>query len=183
MKNLMFILVIIGLFACNKNTPKEQPVTAEKVVNTTPVAAPAPKTVKKENGINWMTMEEAQAAAAKAPKKIIVDVYTSWCGPCKMMDRNTFSKPEVIKHINENYYAVKFNGESQPDVTFKGKVYKNPNFDPKKTRGRNSAHELTKEFAIRGYPTIKVFDAKCELVKDLVGYKDDVKLLAELNNI
>ena len=33
--------------------------------------------------INWMTFEEAIALQKKNPKKIMVDVYTVWCGPCK----------------------------------------------------------------------------------------------------
>ena len=33
--------------------------------------------------INWMTIEEAEAAVKKEPKKIFIDVYTDWCGYCK----------------------------------------------------------------------------------------------------
>ena len=35
--------------------------------------------------INWMSLEEAVAAQQKEPRKIVMDVYTKWCGPCKMM--------------------------------------------------------------------------------------------------
>ena len=38
-----------------------------------------------EASINWMTIEEAQEAQKKNPKKIMMDVYTKWCGPCKMV--------------------------------------------------------------------------------------------------
>lgn len=41
--------------------------------------------------IKWMSMEEAQAAAKKSPRPLFVDVYTSWCGPCKMLDARTFT--------------------------------------------------------------------------------------------
>ena len=37
--------------------------------------------------INWMTMDEALAAQKEEPKKIFMDVYTTWCGPCKMLDK------------------------------------------------------------------------------------------------
>ena len=40
--------------------------------------------------INWMSLEEAVAAQQKEPRKIMMDVYTQWCGPCKMMMANTF---------------------------------------------------------------------------------------------
>ena len=46
-----------------------------------------------ESEINWMSLEEAVQAQAKNPKKIMMDVYTSWCGPCKMLDKNTFQNP------------------------------------------------------------------------------------------
>ena len=58
-----------------------------------------------------MSLEEAVAAQAVHPKKIMMDVYTSWCGPCKMLDKNTFQNPDVVEYVNENYYAVKFNAE------------------------------------------------------------------------
>jgi len=59
--------------------------------------------------ISWMTMNEALEAQKTQPKKIFMDVYTIWCGPCKLLDKNTFSDKKVIEFINENYYAVKFN--------------------------------------------------------------------------
>ena len=37
----------------------------------------------------------------------MMDVYTKWCGPCKMMMANTFTNANVIEYINANYYAVK----------------------------------------------------------------------------
>jgi len=43
--------------------------------------------------INWVSLEEALAMQEKAPKKIIMDVYTNWCGPCKYKE-NTFTNPE-----------------------------------------------------------------------------------------
>ena len=61
--------------------------------------------------IKWMTLNEALAAQKKVPKPIFMDVYTDWCGPCKMLDKNTFSNPEVAAFISKNYYAVKFNCE------------------------------------------------------------------------
>ncbi len=53
--------------------------------------------------IEWMTMNEALEAQKEDPKKIFMDVYTTWCGPCKLMDRNTFKNPQVISFINDNY--------------------------------------------------------------------------------
>ena len=58
--------------------------------------------------IKWMTFDQAIAAQKKKPKKIFIDVYTSWCGPCKMLSSNTFANKDLAKYVNDNYYAVKF---------------------------------------------------------------------------
>ena len=68
--------------------------------------------------INWMTIDEALAMQKKSPKPIFMDVYTDWCGPCKMLDKNTFSNKDVANYINKNFYAVKFNAEGNEKVNF-----------------------------------------------------------------
>ena len=42
-----------------------------------------------------------------------MDMYTVWCGPCKMLDKNTFHNKDVADYINKYYYAVKFNAEGR----------------------------------------------------------------------
>ena len=49
--------------------------------------------------INWLTLDQALELQKKNPKNIIMDVYTNWCGPCKMMDRNTFQNKNVSEYI------------------------------------------------------------------------------------
>ena len=110
--------------------------------------------------INWMTMNEAIAAQKKEPKKIFMDVYTTWCGPCKMLDKNTFSDKEVIEYVNKNYYAVKFNAEGTEVVDYQDFVYTNPNYDPAR-KGRNSQHLFAHALKVNAYPTV-VFLRKTE---------------------
>ncbi len=78
--------------------------------------------------IDWMTMDEALVAQQETPKKIFMDVYTTWCGPCKLLDKNTFTNKDVIAYIAENYYAVKFNAEGKDSVSYQGFTYTNPNY-------------------------------------------------------
>jgi thioredoxin-related protein len=120
--------------------------------------------------VNWMTIEEATAAQKKEPRKILIDVYTTWCGPCKMMDSNTFTNADVVSFINKNFYAVKFNAESGTDVQFKGTTYKNPSFDPN-ARGRNGVHEFSRALRVSAYPTIVYLDEKLEMIAPIKGYQ------------
>ncbi len=78
--------------------------------------------VKKEK-VKWMTVAEMQEAYKKNPKPILVDVYTSWCGWCKVMDRETYAKESVSGYINEHYYPVKLDAESKESFDWNGKKY------------------------------------------------------------
>jgi thiol:disulfide interchange protein len=49
--------------------------------------------------INWISLEEVVEFQKTEPKNVIIDVYTNWCGPCKLMDKNTFSNPEIASYI------------------------------------------------------------------------------------
>ncbi|MBQ0768210.1 MAG: thioredoxin family protein [Bizionia sp.] len=121
--------------------------------------------------INWVTLDKAVELQQKAPKKIMMDMYTAWCGPCKMLDRNTFSNPDVIKYVNTHYYAVKFNAEGNDVVAFKGKTFTNPSYNPARAKSRNSAHQLASYFQIRSYPTILFLDEKANFLAPIIGYK------------
>ncbi len=125
--------------------------------------------------INWMTMEEALTAQEKAPKKIILDAYTTWCGPCKMLDKNTFSNKNVIKYINDNYYAVKFNAEGNETVEYQDFTYTNPNYVPGR-KGRNSQHLFAHALKVRAYPSLVFFEEDGTLIQAVAGYKTPQQL-------
>jgi len=123
--------------------------------------------------VNWMTFEEAQTAMKNKPKKIFVDVYTHWCGPCKMLDRNTFSNPQLAEFINENYYPVKFNAQDENDIVFAGKIYSNPNYDPVKgQRRRNASNQLATAMGVSAFPTMVILNEKLEIIHSIRGYKE-----------
>ena len=123
-----------------------------------------------ETKINWMSFEEAIAAQSKEPRKIMIDMFTTWCGPCRMLDKNTFQNKDVAAYVNQNYYAVKFNAEGDGDITFKDQTFSNPNYDPLKKRGRNSQHQLAASFGVNAYPTVLFLDEKADLLLPVKGY-------------
>ena len=125
--------------------------------------------------INWMSLEEALAAQSQDPRKIMMDVYTTWCGPCKMLDKNTFQNPDVVNYVNQNYYAVKFNAEGEETVKYKDLEFTNPQFDPNR-QGRNAQHELAQALKINAYPTIVFFNENGDTLLPLPGYKTPSQL-------
>lgn len=117
--------------------------------------------------IKWMSITEAEAAAKKQPRKIIVDAYTDWCGWCKRMDASTFQHPVVIDYINKNYYAVKLNAESREPIVFRGKTYA--------FEGRANALAVELLGGQMSYPTIVFLDEKQQLIQAVPGFQDAPK--------
>jgi len=90
--------------------------------------------------------EEVLAKAKKENKPIFVDVYTDWCGPCKMMMKTTFQDSSVSKQINSKFIATKWNAEAEQYL------------------------DLKREYAIRAFPTILYFSSTGELLKKHEGF-------------
>ncbi len=125
--------------------------------------------------VKWMSMNEALEAQEKEPKKIFLDVYTTWCGPCKAMDRKTLNHPDVAKYLNENFYSVKFNGEGTETVFYNDFEYTNPNHDPNR-KGRNAQHLFASALKIQAYPTVVFFDEEANIISPVRGYKSPQQL-------
>ena len=127
-----------------------------------------------QDKIHWLSVEEMQIAMKKEPRKVLIDVYTNWCGPCKMMMSQTFTNKEVIQYINQNYYAVKFNAEGNEAITFNGKNYANNNYNAANANRRNGTHDFTKAIAgVNGriaYPTIVYFDEDLKIISPVQGF-------------
>ena len=130
--------------------------------------------------VNWISMDKAQELQKKVPKNIMMDVYTDWCGPCKLMDKNTFQNPDVANFLNENFYAVKFNAEGNSTLKHNGKVFSNPGYSSSKS-GRNSTHNFTKYLGVYGYPTIVFFDDASNPIAPITGYLTPEQIEIYLN--
>ena len=125
--------------------------------------------VNAESGIQWLSLDDVQVAMKKEPRMVWFDVYTDWCGWCKHMDKTTFVNPNVIKYINEHFYAVKFDAEQKTDIRFQGKMFAAPN--PPQSR---TAHPFATQL-LQGqmsYPTSVVMDLNFQNPQVIPGYQD-----------
>ena len=122
--------------------------------------------------VEWMTLTEALAKQKDHPKKIFIDIYTDWCGWCKLMSKNTFSNPQIANYINQYFYPVRFNAETTDTIEYLGKKYVN------KGTGRKPTNELAYILTNNrlSYPTITYLDEKGKMIQALPGYMDVKKI-------
>ncbi|MES2478276.1 MAG: DUF255 domain-containing protein [Bacteroidota bacterium] len=128
----------------------------------------APKATKEaavsDKEINWISLDEVQKRMKTKPKKVYIDVYTGWCGWCKVMDQKTFTNPGVISYINKNFYAVKLDAEQTDSIHFMGNHYG--------MEGR------TNQFAVQllrgqmSYPTTVIMEENFQNPQIIPGYQD-----------
>lgn len=114
---------------------------------------------EKGSAVNWITPDELQALAAASQKPVIVDVYTSWCYYCRVMDNTTWKNDSVAAYLQSNYYTVKLNAENKDPYSWEGKTY---NYEPKykinmlavKLLGGNMVYPSTIIIPVKGEPEI-----------------------------
>ena len=80
---------------------------------------PAPPKDKLE----WLSLKDAQEKFQKEKKPMLVDLYTDWCGWCKVMDKKTYTNKNVISYLTDKFYAVKIDAETRKAIEFNGKTY------------------------------------------------------------
>jgi thioredoxin-related protein len=122
-----------------------------------------------KGAVAWMTIEEALEKSKTEKRKIFVDVYTDWCGWCKVMDRETFSDPEVAKVLNEKFYPVKLNAEKKKeDVIINGTTFKFIETSPGKGIHQLAAALLQNQLS---YPTVVFLSEDFGMISPMAGYK------------
>ncbi len=122
--------------------------------------------------VNWMSFKEVQEKNKIAPRPILIDFYTDWCGWCKHMMRTTYSNPSIAQYINQNFYAIKFNAEGKDTFEYNGKVYKPLTKEPK------TPHEFTIKMLGQqlSYPSTMFVTNNYEYNLMSQGYLDERKI-------
>lgn len=101
------------------------------------------------------TLEEALKKAKQAKKPLFVDVYATWCGPCKQMAATSFIDPEVTAYYNDHFISLKLDGE------------------------KNDGPDVMQKYGITAYPTLLYFNANGDLVGKVVGGQQAKQLLVK----
>jgi len=124
------------------------------------VAAPSPADADERPAsaepreIDWLTdYEQALKTARSRGQLVVIDFFATWCGPCKMMDRSTFTDKQVIRRMAD-FVSLKIDVDQQ--------------------------QELAGKLGVSGLPTTLVVDADGQPVTGAVGYLDAEQYLKVL---
>src|SRR2546422_10861224 len=73
--------------------------------------------------LKWKPFDNGFLEDQKGRHKLMLDVYTDWCGWCKKLDRDVYGDEQVSRYLNEKYVVVKLNAEDTSIVSYKDKKY------------------------------------------------------------
>lgn len=90
--------------------------------------------------------QEVLKKAKAEHKPIFLDIYASWCGPCKMLKRETFPDKEAALYFNAHFVSTSFDGEKGDGVM------------------------LARKYKIEGYPALFILDESGEVLNSTLGF-------------
>lgn len=115
-----------------------------------------------EKGIKWATddsWQEVKERAKKENKYIFVDVFTTWCGPCKKMDKEVYANDTVGNFFNKNFIAVKLQTDkTESDNEYVKKWYRD-------------AESFLNDYSIDAFPSFLFFSPEGIVVDMNQGLK------------
>jgi len=118
--------------------------------------------LQEEEGIRFkhISLADAKVQAKKNEQYIFIDAYTSWCGPCKKMAATSFKNAEVGTLYNEKFINLKIDVELDADGA-----------------------EIATAYKVRAYPTLLIIDGEGKLIKSVLGFQTEDRLIAFANSV
>ncbi len=116
----------------------------------------------KHTSLDWITFEDLSPKMREEPKSILITIGAPWCNYCHMQANTVFKNADIVETLQNQFYTLDLNAESEEDIPFMGKTY---HFRPS---GLNSGqHELAvllgKENGILIFPTTLLLDSRLQL--------------------
>lgn len=111
-----------------------------------------------DDSSHWISFEKMIESNQSEPKKIMLFMEADWCGVCKRMKREVFPDPTIQALLKTEFFPVRIDIESEEEIQF---------MDERVTK-----MELSKEFGIRGTPTIIFLDSDFSVIGNKVGFSD-----------
>ena len=147
MKKIIAVLTI-GLLCFNgfSNSEAREAGSAERMLKN-----------NGESGIEFFhgSWLDALSSSDKNDKLIFLDAYAAWCGPCKLMAKNTFTEKAVGSFFNDNFINVKMDMEKSTD-----------------------GPRLSRKFQLTAYPSLYFIDKNEKVVHFALGYHKPNQLIA-----
>ncbi len=121
------------------------------------------------DGLKWTNFTEGVKEAKAMNKKVLIDVYTDWCGWCKKMESDTYSDQKVKDYLVKNFVLVRLNAESNDKEMID-------------TTEITDA-QLASAFRVNGYPTTIFLQSDGHPITAAPGYMGPAKFLNVLEFI
>jgi thiol-disulfide isomerase/thioredoxin len=102
-----------------------------------------------------LSFEAASKQAAQTGKIVLVDFYTTWCGPCKLLDKTTWTDAAVIQLLEQKTVALRIDAEKEA--------------------------ALSKRYKIEAYPSVLLIKPDGTEIDRLVGYKEPKAFIEDFN--
>jgi thioredoxin-related protein len=109
-------------------------------------------------GVQWQAFDDGLREASKRNKYTFISLYTDWCGYCRKLDKVTFRDKQVIDKLNQDFVSIKFNAESEAQITWKG--------------NRLSHAALADQWGVEGFPTLLFLNSKGEIIGNFASYAE-----------
>jgi thioredoxin-related protein len=121
------------------------------------------------DNIAWVAWDEGLQQAGELKRPVLVDVYTQWCGWCKRMHRDVYSRADVRDYLSQKFVTVKLDAEAGDAARYEGRSF--------------TSRTLANAFRVSSYPTTLFLKADGEHLVSVPGYIEPEKFLLLLRYI